>query len=64
VERKIHRISKEISCVENISLPLSHAPPLPSLSLSLLCGSLKGHVGAKVNSTTARRRAAGIPDLI
>jgi hypothetical protein len=45
VERKIYINLEEISCVENISLLLSHVPPL--LSISLQCGRLKSCVGAR-----------------
>jgi hypothetical protein len=56
VETKIHKL-EEISCVETSPLPLSHAPPLPSLP----CIYLEGYVGVKDYSTTARRRAAKFP---
>jgi hypothetical protein len=46
-------------CWENLSpsLPCASSPPLSP-------GFSKGRIGAKVNTTTARRRAARIPDLI
>jgi hypothetical protein len=57
---KTQNFGGDLMCSEHLSPSL----PCASSPLSLSCGSSKGCVGANINSTTARRRATAILDLI